>query len=55
MYEQKRIESLKIMDETLGKRDQIDELLEYIEERLDELEEEKEELTEYLAADKDRR
>lgn len=66
VYEQKRIESLKIMvfsqsafnkikDETLGKRDQIEELLEYIEERLEELEEEKQELQEYLAADKERR
>jgi len=55
VYEQKRLESVKIMDETHSKRDQISELLEYIEERLAELEQEKEELQEFLSADKERR
>lgn len=55
VYEQKRLESNKIMLETTAKRDQIDELLEFIENRLGELEEEKKELEEYQAVDKERR
>ncbi|OZJ06543.1 hypothetical protein BZG36_00500 [Bifiguratus adelaidae] len=55
VYEQRRQESLKIMDETDSKRSKIEELLEYIEERLTELEEEKEELKHYQEYDKQRR
>jgi structural maintenance of chromosome 3 (chondroitin sulfate proteoglycan 6) len=55
VYEQRRQESLKIMDETDSKSTKIDELLQYIEERLAELETEKEELREYQEKDKERR
>jgi structural maintenance of chromosome 3 (chondroitin sulfate proteoglycan 6) len=55
VYESKRVESQKIMKETLVKRNKINELLEYIESRLEELEVEKEELNEYMGLDKDRR
>ena len=55
VYEQRRAESLRIMEETDAKRGKIDELLEYIETRLAELEEEKEELKEFQEKDKDRR
>jgi structural maintenance of chromosome 3 (chondroitin sulfate proteoglycan 6) len=55
VYEQRRQESLKIMDETDSKSTKIDELLQYIEERLAELETEKEELREYQDKDKERR
>lgn len=55
VYEQRRQESLKIMDETDSKSGKIDELLTYIEERLSELEAEKEELREYQDKDKERR
>ena len=55
VYEARRTESLKIMNETNNKREKIDELLAYIKERLSELEEEKEELRDYQEKDKDRR
>ena len=55
VYEARRTESLKIMNETNNKREKIDELLVYIKERLTELEEEKEELQDYQEKDKDRR
>ena len=55
VYEARRTESLRIMNETNNKREKIDELLIYIKERLTELEEEKEELREYQEKDKDRR
>lgn len=55
VYEARRAESLKIMNETTNKREKIDELLVYIKERLTELEEEKEELRDYQEKDKDRR
>ncbi|KAL7270355.1 Structural maintenance of chromosomes protein 3 [Rhizina undulata] len=55
VYEQRRAESLKIMDETESKRTKIDELLKYIEERLAELEEEKEELKGFQERDRERR
>ena len=55
VYEARRTESLKIMQETTNKRGKIDELLEYIKERLTELEEEKEELRDYQEKDKERR
>ena len=44
VYEDRREEALKIMQETNSKRDKIQEVISYIEERLDELEGEKEEL-----------
>ncbi|KIY47680.1 structural maintenance of chromosome protein 3 [Fistulina hepatica ATCC 64428] len=55
VYEQRRAESLRIMDETAAKRKKITELLTYIDSRLTELEEEKEELKEYQDKDRDRR
>ncbi|RPB18790.1 RecF/RecN/SMC protein [Terfezia boudieri ATCC MYA-4762] len=55
VYEQRRAESLRIMEDTESKRDKIDELLKYIEERLQELEEEKEELRGYQEKDRERR
>lgn len=70
VYEQKRFESTKIMEDTSTslhcihecrltwtdqKREKIAELLTYIDERLSELEEEKEELKEYQTKDRERR
>lgn len=71
VYEQRRSESLRLMEETGGyrlflvkhlkqcvvdaKRTKINELLQYIEDRLAELEEEKEELKEFQDKDKERR
>ncbi|EEB09795.1 mitotic cohesin complex subunit Psm3 [Schizosaccharomyces japonicus yFS275] len=55
VYDQRRAESLKIMDETKLKAEKIDELLSYIEERLDELGEEKNELNEFYRKDNERR
>lgn len=55
VYEERRTESVKIMDETSAKRVKIDELLESIEVRLNELEEEKKELKEYDQLDRERR
>ncbi|CAG8152314.1 unnamed protein product [Penicillium salamii] len=55
VYEARRTESLKIMNETNSKRAKIDELLDYINERLAELEEEKDELRSYQEKDKERR
>lgn len=55
VYEQRRAESLRIMQETDNKRDNINELLGFIDGRLTELEEEKEELKEFQEKDKERR
>ncbi|KAJ3323468.1 Structural maintenance of chromosomes protein 3 [Boothiomyces sp. JEL0866] len=55
VYEQRRTESLKIMQSTEVKRQQIDELLEFIEERMEELQQEKRELEEFQVADKEKR
>ncbi|KAF3938171.1 hypothetical protein ABW19_dt0201337 [Dactylella cylindrospora] len=55
VYEQRRAESLKIMDDTNQKREKIDELLASVEERLGELEEEKEELRGYQENDREKR
>eukprot|EP00252_Welwitschia_mirabilis_P018814 TRINITY_DN4209_c0_g1_i1.p1 TRINITY_DN4209_c0_g1~~TRINITY_DN4209_c0_g1_i1.p1 ORF type:complete len:1207 (-),score=328.66 TRINITY_DN4209_c0_g1_i1:370-3990(-) len=55
VYEERRKESLKIMQETGSKRKQIIEVVQYIEERLKELDEEKEELRKYQQLDKQRR
>src|SRR3954453_7339897 len=51
VYEARRADSLKIMNETNNKRAKIDELLEYINERLGELEEEKDELKSFQEKD----
>jgi structural maintenance of chromosome 3 (chondroitin sulfate proteoglycan 6) len=55
VYETRRTESLKIMNDTYNKRAKIDETLESVEERLGELEQEKEELRGYQEKDKERR
>ncbi|OAD80455.1 hypothetical protein PHYBLDRAFT_184304 [Phycomyces blakesleeanus NRRL 1555(-)] len=55
VYEQKRNESTKIMEDTDAKRVKITEVLEYIQDRLAELEEEKEELSQYQTLDRERR
>ncbi|KAI9024903.1 chromosome segregation protein sudA [Phycomyces nitens] len=55
VYEQKRNESTKIMEDTDAKRVKIAEVLEYIQDRLAELEEEKEELSQYQTLDRERR
>lgn len=55
VYEKKRQESMKIMEETEAKREKIVGFLDYIEQRLAELEEEKEELKEYQKSDRERR
>ncbi|KAJ0985643.1 hypothetical protein J5N97_003999 [Dioscorea zingiberensis] len=55
VYEERRRESLKIMQETGNKRKQIDQVVQYLEERLRELDEEKEELSKYKELDKQRR
>ncbi|KAJ9097851.1 hypothetical protein QFC19_006642 [Naganishia cerealis] len=55
VYENKRLESLRILEETNAKRDKIVELLERIEERLGELQEEQKELKKFQQQDKDRR
>ncbi|KAI9166803.1 Chromosome segregation protein sudA [Paramyrothecium foliicola] len=55
VYEARRTESLKIMNETNNKREKIDELLDYIKERLSELEDEKEELRGFQEKDRERR
>lgn len=55
VYETRRSESLKIMNDTTNKRAKIDESMEYINERLAELEEEKDELKNYQEKDRERR
>ncbi|KAG0047526.1 Structural maintenance of chromosomes protein 3 [Gryganskiella cystojenkinii] len=55
VYEQRRQESLKIIEETDVKRKNISELLTYIEQRLTELQEEKEELKSFQDHDRRRR
>lgn len=55
VYESRRAESQKIMQETEQKRSKIDDLLEHIRGRLSELEEEKEELRAFQEKDRERR
>lgn len=55
VYEDRRVESLKILHETQNRREKIQEVVSYIEERLAELEEEKEELREYQQLDREQR
>lgn len=54
-YDNKRAESQKIMQDTMKRREKIDELLEVITGRLEELEGEKEELRQFQEKDKERR
>ncbi|RLN90152.1 hypothetical protein BBJ28_00015127 [Nothophytophthora sp. Chile5] len=55
VYEDQRVKSLKILQETQSQREKIQEVVSYIEERLMELEEEKEELKEYQQLDREQR
>ncbi|KAN0062775.1 Structural maintenance of chromosomes protein 3 [Thecaphora frezii] len=55
VYEQRRSESIKIIEDTDAKRAKIEDLIDYIENRLKELDDEKEELKQYYEKDKERR
>ncbi|EOA26480.1 hypothetical protein CARUB_v10022528mg [Capsella rubella] len=55
VYEERRRESLRIMQDTGNKRKQIIEVVHYLDERLRELDEEKEELRKYQQLDKQRK
>ncbi|TKA57248.1 hypothetical protein B0A55_12712, partial [Friedmanniomyces simplex] len=55
VYDERRSQSQKIMDDTEHKRSKIDELLNHIRGRLSELEEEKEELRAFQDKDRERR
>ncbi|KAK4057964.1 Structural maintenance of chromosomes protein 3 [Microbotryomycetes sp. JL221] len=55
VYEERRTESTKIMEETNVKRQKIDDFLTFINDRLSELEQEKEELREFQVQDRSRR
>ncbi|KAK5109113.1 hypothetical protein LTR62_007475 [Meristemomyces frigidus] len=54
-YDQRRTESMKLMEDTQHKRSRVDELLDHIRGRLAELEEEKEELRAFQDKDRERR
>eukprot|EP01080_Neovahlkampfia_damariscottae_P003454 gene3454-6103_t len=55
IYDERRKESLKIMQNTSSKLEQINEVIETVEDRLKDLEKEKKELKNYQILDKDRR
>ncbi|CAH9100174.1 unnamed protein product [Cuscuta epithymum] len=55
VYDERRQESLKIMQETGNKKKQIIQVVQYMDERLRELDEEKEELKKYQQLDKQRK
>jgi len=55
VYDERRKESLKIMQETETRQVQIEETVKYIDERLNELNEEREELVKYQEVDRKRR
>ncbi|KAF8109805.1 hypothetical protein N665_0091s0034 [Sinapis alba] len=55
VYEERRRESLKIMQDTGNKRNHIIQVVQYLDERLRELDEEKEELRKYQQLDKQRK
>ncbi len=55
VYEQRRAESIKIMEETESKRAKIRDMLGYIEGKISELDADKEELQRYYVKDKERR
>ncbi|KAK3677084.1 Structural maintenance of chromosomes protein 3 [Recurvomyces mirabilis] len=54
-YDQRRTESMKLMEDTQHKRSRVDETLDHIRGRLEELEEEKEELRAFQERDRERR
>ncbi|KAJ8607505.1 hypothetical protein MRB53_040277 [Persea americana] len=55
IYEQRRAESIKMMDDATNQRTKIEDVLDHIRGKLDELEEEKNELREYQEKDRERR
>eukprot|EP00911_Craspedida_sp_UC1_P000791 UC1_evm2s604 len=55
VYDERRRESVRILEDTQSKRERVAEVLEDIETRLSELEEEKDELREYQTLDRDHR
>lgn len=55
VYEERRAESIKIMQDAASKQEKIEEVLAFIEERLTELEQEKQELSEFEQLDKKRK
>jgi structural maintenance of chromosome 3 (chondroitin sulfate proteoglycan 6) len=55
VYETRRTESVRIMEDTTAKRSKVDELIKTIRDRLGELEEEKNELREFQDKDRERR
>jgi structural maintenance of chromosome 3 (chondroitin sulfate proteoglycan 6) len=55
VYETRRTESVRIMEDTKAKRSKVDELIKTIRDRLGELEEEKNELREFQDKDRERR
>ena len=55
VYDEKKKESLKLLEETKSTMEKITGLLDFIDERLQTLESEKEELKEYQELDKERR
>ena len=55
VYETRRAESVRIMEDTIAKRSKVDELIKTIRDRLGELEEEKNELREFQDKDRERR
>ncbi len=54
-YDERKKESLKIMKDTDSRREQIGEVIQYLESRLSELEQEKKELSEFTKFDNERR
>ena len=55
VYDEKRLQSLKLLEDTRSATARIEESLTHIEERLSELEEEKKELKEYQSLDREHR
>ena len=55
VYENRRTESVRIMEDSKNKRAKVDEVLSTISDRLDELEQEKNELREFQEKDRERR
>lgn len=55
VYDERREESKRIIDDTVSKKEKIDEVLRFLDERLEELEKEKEELKDYQEQDRNRR
>mmetsp|Transcript_4427 Transcript_4427/g.13512 ORF Transcript_4427/g.13512 Transcript_4427/m.13512 type:complete len:1245 (-) Transcript_4427:26-3760(-) len=55
VYDERRKQSVEILNDTTSKKERIEEVLSYIEERLGELEDEKEELKEYQDLDRAKR